>query len=467
MRRISVLTGIFVLLLAAGVFAVHPRDMKFSELDWEPTEPVRFTTDNGMVVYFLEYHELPLVTASMYFQGGEIYDPADKAGLTELTARLLRTGGAGDRSPDSVDLDLDFVGARVGSSSDIDYLSASLNTLKKDVPLGFEILADMLIRPRFDEAKVTLEKSNRQDQIRRQNDSPWDISRRVFYQTVYAGHPYGQYATLSSIDNITREDIVAQHKRFFRPNNCIMAIAGDMTLKEVKDMIRKYFGAWQASGKPVSPAAMAEVQYTPGVYYAEKDMNQANIRLGHLALDNKNPDRFAMEVTNFVLGAGGFTSRLTGQVRTTAGLAYSVGSYQSIRPYGGCLFGYCLTRADAMAQAVQMMLDIIKEVRENGITAEEMELAKESILNSYIFNYDTPGELVAAKAYLELRGFTPDQLKKNVEAYKAVTLDDCNRVAGEYLHPDNMVIVVTGNKELFDKPLETLGTVTAVSMEIH
>ena len=466
MTYARIITIGLVLLLAASVLAVNPRDMKFSELGFQPEEPARFTTDNGLTVYFLEYHELPLVTMTVYFRGGLIYDPPDRAGLTELTTQLLRTGGAGDRSPDSVDIDLDFVGAGIRSEAQNDYIVVSLNALKKDAALTFGILADMLIRPQFDSGKVALEASNLKDRIRRQNDSPWDISRRVFYQTVYAGHPYGQYATLASIDNITRADIQDQHQRFFTPDNCILAIAGDLTPDEARVMVDEHFGAWKASGQTIDPPQRAVQQFTPGVYYAAKDMNQANIRLGHLGLTSDNPDRFAMEVTNFVLGAGGFTSRLVGQVRTTAGLAYTVGSYQSDRPYGGCLFGYCLTRADAMGQAVTMMLDIIRDVRENGITAEEVALAKESIINSYVFEYDLPGELVAARAFLELRGFPPDQLEKNLDAYKAVTLEDCNRVARQYLQPDNMVIVVTGTKDLFDKPLETLGNVTTVSMEI-
>ena len=455
-----------VLLIAASVFAQNPRDLKFSELKFNPAEPVRFTTDNGMTVYFLEYHELPVVTLTAYFHGGEVYDPADKTGLSELTAQLIRTGGAGKRTADQVDQDLDFIGATIGSNSDNDMLSMYMRVLKKDAPVGFEILSDMMIRPAFAQDKLAMEASNKQDEIRRQNDDSWSISRRVFYQTVYQGHPYGDFPTLASVGNITRDDVVAQHKRFYRPNNCILAIAGDMTTDEAKATVKKYFGSWKKSDDKIEDAPHASMQYKPGVYYAEKDINQANIRLGHLSIDEKNPDRFALEVMNFALGGGGFSSRLTGQVRTTAGLAYSVGSYEFIRPLGGCFFGYCLTRAETMSQAVGMMIAIIDTVQQNGISQEEMDLAKESILNSYVFDYDTPSELVAAKAMLELRGYSQDQLKKNLEGYKKVTLADCSRVAKEYLKTSDLAIVVTGNKEMFDKPLETFGTVTTVPMEI-
>ena len=464
-NRILILTFILAV-LALTAAAENPRDMKFPELAFDPAEPQRFVTDNGLVVYFLEYHELPVISVTAYFKGGEAYDAPDKAGLTGVTAALLRTGGAGDRAPETVDEDLDFIGTSISSNSGADNLTVSMRTLKKDIDLGFEIFADMLVAPKFDSSKLALEISNRRDAIRRQNDNPWDISRRVFYQTVYTGHPYGQYATLASLDNLERDDILKQHGKFYAPDNCIMAISGDLTPDEIKGYIDRYFAGWKKTGVSVKPPAPAAAKYAPGVYYAEKDMNQANIRFGRLTLDDKNPDRFALELVNFALGGGGFTSRLTGEVRTTAGLAYSVGSYLYVRPCNGCLFGYCLTRADAMSQAVQMMLDIIGEVKQNGITGEELDLARESIINSYIFDYDTPQELVSAFAFQELRGFPSDQLRKNLDAYKQVTLEDCRRVAAKYLDTENIALVITGNKELFDKPLETFGPVTAVSMEI-
>jgi len=464
--RTIILNTLALFFLASQIMAVHPRDMKFSPLEFEPPEAEKFVTENGLIVYFLEDHQLPILTLNAYFHGGAVHDPEDKAGLGGITATLLRSGGAGDRMPDQVDMDLDFVGASISSSADDDYLSLSMRVLKKDIELGFEILSDMLIKPSFDSSKFALEISNRKDRIRRQNDDPHDVSRRVYYQTVYTGHPYGVYPTLVSVDNINRSDVAAQHKHFYNPDNCIMAVSGDIKPEELKNIIEKYFGGWKKAGIKIESPPPAETRYKPGVYYAEKDINQANIRFGHLCMTDKNPDRFPMDVMNFALGGGDFSSRLVKQVRTTAGLAYSTGTYLYNRPLMGTLFGYCQTKADQLSAALEMMIDIIGEVRENGITAEEMELAKESIINSYVFNYDTPAKLVNARALLELQGFPADQLTRDIEAYQAVTLEKCNEVAGYYLNTDNIVIVITGNEKLFDKPLETFGPVTKVSMEI-
>lgn len=465
-KSLLILVGLSMF-LAATVMAVNPRDMQFEPLRFDLPEPVRFETDNGISVYFLEDHQLPVITLSVMFHGGSVYDPPEKSGLAELTATLLRSGGAGTRTPEEVDEELDYYSIDLSSNAGDEALVVNMNSLAKNDELAFEIMADMMRRPRFDSAKMALEISNLQDEIRRRNDEAGNVTRRVYYQTVYGGHPYGRYPTLASVAALSRADIVAMHEKYYNPDNCLMAVAGDLTPAELKDLIDRYLGGWSRAGRELPEVPRATRQYEPGVYYAEKDINQAHIRFGHLCMDIKNPDRYAMDIMNFALGGGGFISRIMGQVRTTHGLAYSVGTYVYRRPLMGTLFAYCQTRADAMGRAMEMMLDIIEEVKREGITTEEFELARESIINGFVFNYDTPGKIAGNFAYNEFHGFPPDQLKRDLEAYQAVTLDDCNRVAARYLDTEDIVIVVTGNKEMFDRPMADFGPVTAVSMEIE
>ncbi len=467
MNKIVIMIGLLLLAVSAFGQQQYPRDMKFPQIEFNPATPQEFTTDNGIKVFFLEDHKLPVVTLNAYFKGGDIYDPQDKVGLASLTASLMRNGGAGKLNPDQVDFDLEFLAANINCNSGERDYNIGLRTLRKDLDKTTGILADIILKPAFDTAKVTLEKSVTQDQIRRQNDDPGQVTRRVFYQTIYGDHPYGWYATLASIDNITRADIIDCHKKYFVPDNCIMAISGDMTLNDVKVLLKKYFGDWKKAELTLSAKAMAETSYKPGVYYAQKDINQANIRFGHLLMTDENPDQYAFEIMNFALGGGGFSSRMMSQVRTTAGLAYSVGSYPVYRQLMGLHFSYCVTKAESLSKTLQMMFDVINEVRNNGITAEEMELAKESTINGYIFGFDTPSKLVNAYARNELRGFPKDKIKTDLEKYQAVTLEKCNQVAKFYLNTDDIVIVITGNKGLFDKPLDTFGPVTDVSMEIQ
>lgn len=465
MRLFSLI--IISIVIICGISAAqNPRDMQFAPLKFDPPEPVRFETDNGLVIYFLEDHQLPVLTFSAYFHGGTVQDTPDKAGLASITASLLRSGGAGKRTPDQIDDELDFMGISLGSGADDEYFEIDMKLLKKNIDTGIGILSDIITKPLFDSAKLALELSNQKDEIKRQNDDPRDIGRRIFYQTIYGNHPYGLYPTLASLNKITRRDLIEWHKKYYNPNNCIMAISGDMTLSEIKSVINEYFRSWKESDIKIVKPAMAESKFKPGIYYAEKNINQVQIRFGNLCMTDTNPDRFAMEVMNFALGSGGFSSRMMQKIRTAAGLAYSVGTYNVNRPLMGTFFGYCQTKADQFSQALQMMFDIIINVKENGITAEEMKLAKESISNSYVFNYDTPSKLVDAKALLEIGGFPPDQLQKDLEAYQAVTLKQCNEVAKKYLDIKNIAVILVGNEELFDKPPSTFGPVTKVSMEI-
>jgi predicted Zn-dependent peptidase len=440
--------------------------MKFDPIVFNPPLSDRYLADNGLIVHFLESRQLPIITLSAYFHGGSAYDPLKKAGLADITAELMRSGGAGDRTPDEVDFDLDFAPISISSTAQSDFFRVRMRALKKDAEQAFEILADIIRRPAFDSTKLDLALSNKKDEIRRQNDDPFDISSRVLFQTVYSKHPYGVYPTLESIDNISRNDVLEYHNKYYQPDNCIISISGDLSYREVQNLISKYFGNWPKSNIDLPSVDEAAMNYQPGVYYAEKDINQANIMLGHLAMTNKNPDRYAFEVVNFALGGGGFTSRLMKELRNTAGLAYAVGTYMRLYPFMGFFAGYCQTKSESMSQAMTMILDIISDVQKNGITIEEMTIAKESIINSYVFDFDKPSELINTRALNELRGFPPDQIQKTLEAYQAVTLEQCNNVAQFYLNPDNLAIVITGNKEQFDKPPDTFGTVTVVPMEI-
>ncbi|HOP08144.1 MAG TPA: pitrilysin family protein [candidate division Zixibacteria bacterium] len=468
MKRLTILL-IFTasLLLCMAVQAVDPRDMKFEPQEFTPPQPERWELDNGLVVFFLPNDEIPIFTARALFHGGTIYDPSDRAGLSEVMTSAMRSGGAGGRTPDAIDEALDFVAADISANASSDRLSFGMRCLIEDIDSVSVLFADVLMKPDFDSTKTAMELSNLENEILRQNDNPHAVSRRVFYQTVYKDHPYGRYATLKSIAGIGVSDVASQHDAFISPSNCILSISGAISSENVKQLVEKLFGDW--TGPTVVPITdlKAADQFTPGVYYAEKDINQANIRFGHRCLDDHNPDRFAFDVMNFALGGSGFTSRLTREVRTTQGLAYSVGSYLNNRPLGGVFFGYCQTRADQLSQALNSMLEIIRQVRDSGITQEELSLAKESIINNFVFNFVTPSQIVNAQAELEFDGFPVDQLSRDLEAYREVTREDCNRVAREYLQPDHVAIVVVGQRTMFDKPLEQFGKVIVVPMEIE
>jgi predicted Zn-dependent peptidase len=202
-----------------------------------------------------------------------------------------------------------------------------------------------------------------------------------------------------------------------------------------------------------------------GIFQINKDISQTNIRFGHIGIDNMNPDRHAIRVMNHILGGGGFTSRMMGRVRSDSGWAYSVGTRFTTAVQPGMFYASCQTKAETTSKALALMKWVVEDLVENGITNEELAIAKESILNSDVFQYVTPSQIVNRYAWLEYYGYPSDQLKKNVEAIRAVTKADIEAVARKYLHPDKLTILAVGPIDQFDAPLSGFGSVTTLELE--
>ncbi len=461
------------LILSAILLALMPmsspraqdyEDLVMPDLTFEPPAVERFTLDNGLVIHFYEDHALPVVAADALFRTGEIYVPADQAGLAGLCGTVLRTGGTQSVPPNEFDEKLDFVGTRLQSDCDTETGHVRLRTLKKDVDLGLSLMSDMLKNPLFDDEKLQIAAENKIEEIRRENDNPGLVTRREFYRKLFPNHPYGRSATTQTISALTRSDLIEFHGRFYNPANCIIALSGDLTKAEALDLMTKYFGEWKSPGTalPDFPEIKAPEF---GVYYVYKDLSQTSLRLGHPGVSYSNPDRYAVEVMNFILGGGGFLSRLANKIRVQEGLAYSVGSNFYKMNESGSFYAFCQTKPQTTAQAIEMMIAEVRNYIQQGATEKELETAKNSILNSDIFNYATPHQIVAQNALLEFQGLPADELTRRIEAIKAVTLDDVKAAAEKYLHPDSLILVVVGNEALFDKPLATFGEVTEIEIE--
>ncbi|HSH00271.1 MAG TPA: pitrilysin family protein, partial [candidate division Zixibacteria bacterium] len=335
-------------------------------------------------------------------------------------------------------------------------------------PRVFELLGVLLTQPRFDSARFMLEVSNKQEQVRRQFDSPTGATRVLYYQTVYGGKLYGRYPTLASLEALTLDAVRRTYQKVYTPALGIAAISGDLTRAELEAALKQGLGAWQgqrAFERPVAQPLVDERLPPPGVYYAYKNINQTSLRLGHLTDLFENPDRHAVRIMNYAVGVG-FTGRLTAKVRSEAGLAYSVGGYFVNRPKRGSYFAYCQTKADATGQALRMILDVLQDVQTNGITEEEFTHSKESILNSFVFEYETPHQVAESVAENLFYGFPADQTDQDLAALQAVTFADCQRVARQYYRPQDFRIVVVGDTAQMDQPLSDFGSVTELSLEI-
>jgi predicted Zn-dependent peptidase len=439
----------------------HPDKLAYKPLRFNPPQAQRHTLANGIILYMLEDHELPLVNVSAVFRSGSVHDPAGKAGLAELTHRLLRTGGAGSLSGDELDDLVAFHGISIGCSAEMDMGSANLSVLKQDLGLGFEIFSQMLRAPRFAEDKLQLAKDLHVEGLRSIQDNPSGYAFREFRKLLYRNNPRGSLSTAQSIRNIERADLTAFHERFFSPRNVMLAISGDVTSQEAIRLANRYLGDWQAPGQPETPPPPVGNRHD-AINYLHKEISQSVVVAGHLAPARQDKDYHAFTVLDFILGSGGFRSRIFHEIRSARGLAYSTGSfYRAARDYG--VFGvYAMTRSSATTEVVSLLRDITEEIKTKGVSAQELAWAKKSLANSFIFSFSSSDSIASQQMMLEFDALPRDFLLKYPERIDGIAAEDLKRTAERFLNREKTAILVLGDEKAFDAPLSSVGKVIRI-----
>ncbi|MGH9777397.1 MAG: insulinase family protein [Candidatus Acidiferrales bacterium] len=428
----------------------------------------RVELPNGLVLYLVEDRTLPKVEGYALIRTGTRFEPAEKTGLADVLGEAMRTGGTRSRKGEEIDRLLENVGASVETGLSAAAGTASIFTLKEHLPLTLEILADLLRDPAFPDDKIELAMVQQRTAIARRNDDVGGIAAREFVKLIYgADSPYARHPEYETLQNITRDDLVAFHRRYFQPSNVILGLWGDFDKAEVKKLVEQHFGSWPRQEVEVPPAPEAKAGAAPGVYFIQKDdVNQTNLRLGHLGGRFDDPDFYALNVMSEILG-GGFTSRLFRRVRSDLGLAYAVGAgWGAQYDYPGAFSVRCDTKSETTVKAAQEILKELRRITEEPVTADELKVAKESILNSFVFNFDTTGEIVRRLMIYEYYGYPRDFLDKFKINIEKVTADDVLRAARANVKPDNLVILAVGRQQDFDQPLTALGEVKSIDITI-
>lgn len=470
MRKLVILFFLLISSLpAAGAERAvppDPRSMTFQPLSFQVPKAEHEVLDNGMVVYLLEDRELPLVTIQAYIATGSIYDPADRAGLALLTGAVLRSGGTAATLPETLDDELEFMASSIESGIGTDSGSVSMECLKKNLDRTLELFTQVMTTPLFRDDRVEQDKNRAIEAIRRQNDDPKDLADRELAKAIYAGHPLGRFPTIASISAVSRDDLIAFHRKYFRPNNTILAVSGDFDRKDMLARLRKAFGGWK-KGEPGLPAVPQPAPAgKSAVLLVKKDIDQTVIRMGHLGIDKNNPDLYAVTVMNAILGGNGFSSRMMAEIRSKEGLAYNaVTSFQAGRRFPGTFEAETETKASSTVRAIGLMDGIIKGMTLKQVTDQELSLAKDSIINSFIFAFTNAASVANQRARLEFYGYPRGYLENYRDNIARVTKEDVLRVSRKYLRPDEMILVVVGNEKKFDKPLSTMGTVKEIVPE--
>jgi zinc protease len=442
----------------------NPRDMNFPPLSFTPPKVTRAVLSNGMTVFLLEDPELPLINISALIRTGSIYDPAEKAGLAKTMATVLRNGGTEDQSPQEINEALEFMAAQLEFGMNRESGSGSLSVQKKDFSKALTIFSSLLQKPAFREEQVDLAKKQAIEAIRRSNDDPEEIAYREFRKILYLGNPRGRVPTIPSIQAIQRSDLVAFHKKFYRPNNILIGISGDFKKEEMIADLEKIFQGWERSLIDLPFVPHPAPSDSRATYYVPKDLPQATILLGHISISLDHPDHIPFKVANFILGGGGFNSRLTQEIRSDQGLAYGVGSFYQGRVGYGVFGAFCQTKSATTHRVISLMYEIIAGMKTRKPGIEQLDWAKNTLVNQFIFSFTSSASIVSQKMQLEYDGMPEDYLEKYPQRIAAITLEDLDRVIEKHLHPERSLLVVVGKEEDFDMPLSSFGPVNRVEL---
>ncbi|MDZ7707866.1 MAG: pitrilysin family protein [Trueperaceae bacterium] len=465
--------SLLVLLVATslGAFAQpadwpHPSEIEAPPLTFDAPEPVRAVLSNGIVVHLAEDRTLPLVSGVAYVEAPGLYDPDDLAGLAGFTAALLREGGAGGRSPATIDVTLERLAASVEASSSDVLASVSFSALSDTLDQVVPIWRDVLVAPGFDPERIEVQRSRQLEAIRRVVDDPVQLAVREFQRRIAGDHPAGRYPTEATIGAIERSDLVAFHRAYYGPKATVLAVAGDFDAERMLARLEREFGGWEVdvAAPPELPAYDPEPERR--IYLAQKDLQQSIVLVGQPAMVAYQGPYSAFTVANDVLGAGGFGSRLFSEIRTRRGLAYATGS-QLTQGFEvpGTFLAYAFTRVDATAEVLGLLLAEIDRLRDEGVTQAELERSVTTLVNSSVFRDVSVAAVAERAARVELLGLPGGYFARHVEAMQALAPGDVQAAARQVVDPAHLVILVVGDEAAFDRPLDEFGPVERIEIE--
>jgi len=454
--------------------AKHPSQLTYPALKYDPPDPQAFRTvyAGGLRAYVQEDRDLPLFNITAIINCGELYVPKDKTGLGRVLGDQLIKGGTTAREGAAIEERIDFLGGSLNFMVSERTSMLSLSVLAKDLDEGLAMFFDVLRNPAFREEPLKLAKARFVEQLRQANDQPGSVLSREYERLLYGDNAVTWQPTKATFEGVSAADLKAFHAKYFSPRNVILAVSGDFTKAGLKAKIDKLAAGWKG-GAPAFPALpTAFPAPEPGVYFVQKAINQGYISLGHLGLEDTNPDYFAVQVMNFILGGGSFTSRITTKVRSDEGLSYNQGSRFTYR-WGlpGTFSGYVQTKSSTVGYAISLILAEFDRIRKEPVADAEMETAINYYLESFADSFQSSQTTMMNFANLEMTGKPMDYYKTYRSKIQAVTKARVQEVAQKYIQPDKAAILIVGDFEPCNKggdkwagPLDKLGKVHRIAL---
>jgi zinc protease len=405
----------------------------------------RSVLPNGLILLTSEDHSLPTVTLQLLINSGSRRDPAGQEGLAYMTAKGLLLGTA-KRSAMEVNEELDFMGASLSSFSGRDYATVSLRILKKDLDKGLDLFIESVTQPAFPEDEIRREVKKTLAAIQSAEDQPGEVAEKQFERTLFSKSPYAHpvEGTKESLPRLKREDLVQFFKTYYHSNNAILTVVGDITPEEIKTRILPRLEKWQASEIP-KESFKVEFGKGPQTIKIDRAITQANIILGHEGVSRDNPDFYTLTVMNYILGGGGFASRLTEEIRNKRGLAYDVGSFFDPKKHPGSFQVTLQTKNSSAREAISLSIEQMERIRREPVSVKELEGAQKYLVGSFPMRFDTQSKLVNFLSQVEYYGLGLDYPERYPSIIRAITREEILRVARAYLHPEQFILVIVAN----------------------
>jgi predicted Zn-dependent peptidase len=474
-KTLTTILAIAFVVVASGLGqATRPSDLKYPPLKYDPPDPKAFRTEfaGGLRGYVQEDHSLGLVNISALINFGALDVPKDKTGLSQLLGGTIIRGGTKTKEGSAIEERIDFLGGTLNFMSGERTSQLSLSVLSKDLDEGLRIFFDVLMNPEFREDAVKLAKARLIDQLRQANDQPSAVLNREFERLLYGDQPLTWEPTKATYDGITVADLKAIHAKYFFPKNIILAASGDFTKADLTAKVNKAVAAWKNHAVQFPALVKTFPTVEPGVYFIQKAINQGYVSIGHLGLEDSTPDYSAVQVMNFILGGGSFSSRITTKVRSNEGLSYNQGSRFTFRwGFPGTFSGYVQSKSATVGYAISLILNELDRIRKEPVTDAEMETAVNFYLESFADSFQTPQITMSSFANLEMTGRPMDYYKTYRDKVKTVTKAKVQEVARKYIHPDKLAIMIVGDWEPCNKgmdkwpgPLDKLGKVHRLTL---
>jgi zinc protease len=413
-----------------------------------PAAPVkieRWVLRNGLAVLFVERHAIPAVEAHLVVKSGASSDPAGRTGLAALTAGAL-TKGTATRSAVDIAEAVDFIGGSLSAEATEDFSAVSLTTLKKDLPAAMALMTDVVLNPTFPGAEVDRVRRETLSAIAAAKDDPGAVAEKAFAPLVFGPHPYAKpvEGLETTVPTLTREEVVAFHRTYYRPNNAALVLVGALTSGEARRIAKQAFGGWEKKAVPPITVPAVPPLREPRVTLIEKDLTQATVVLGHVGIARDDPDYYATLVMNYILGGGSFSSRLMSRIRDNEGLVYGISSAFDARRYPGAFSVGLQTKTETAPRAIRAVLEEITRIRSEGASEAEIETAKKYLAGSFPLRYETNARLARLLGMVEFYGLGLTYFQDYPDKIRAVTAADVRRVAQQRLDPERYVLVVVG-----------------------